>query len=95
MATAADKGAVSDEKAADTAQAYEEASGQAQPAEQTHDPVVDAINEHLATLDLPEPEEPAHINKEYEEREQVEYVDVSGDDDSEPATKPKTAAKKS
>jgi phytoene/squalene synthetase len=98
MATGSDKGSVSDEKAADTAEAYEQLTGQADKPVSDSDPVMDAVDATIAELDLPEPEEPAYINAEYENREQVEYVDVSGDDDSEdekPAAKKTAAAKKS
>jgi hypothetical protein len=91
----------SDKKAADTAEAYEQMSGLEDQPVQDFDPVMDSINAALEDQDQPELEEPAYINAEYEEREQVEYVDTSGDDDDsdedadeKPAAK-KTAAKKS
>lgn len=95
---------VSDEKAAATAQEYEQLTGQDDTPGGDSDPVMDSILAAEADVEQPDIGEPAWVNKDYEEREQVEYVDTSGDDDSddddskdEPEKKPaakKTAAKK-
>jgi hypothetical protein len=71
----------SDKKAADTAEEYEQLTGQADTPASDSDPVIDAIEESTADIEQPDIGEPAWINKDYEEREQVEYVDVSGDDE--------------
>ena len=87
---------VSDEKAAATAEEYEQATGQAEKPASDSDPVMDAIAAAEAEVEQPEREEPAWINKDYEEREQVEYVDISGDDDEdEDSSEDKSEPKKS
>lgn len=93
---------VSDKKAADTAEAYEQASGLDDTGGQDFDPVMDAVNAHLDSMDL-EDQEPVTgpINPDFEaEKEEAfenrETDDVDGDPDrtEKPAAK-KTAAKKS
>jgi hypothetical protein len=103
VSESADKGAVSAKKAADTAEAYEQASGQADKPESDSDPVMDAINEATADIEQPESQE-APINPDYEKdkeeafenREVDEDVDTDNEApaDEKPAAK-KTAAKKS
>lgn len=114
MTTASDKTAASDDKvaagggsptsdkkAADTAEAYEQLTGQGDTPGSDSDPVMDSIRAAEADVEQPDIGEPAWVNKDYEERETVEYNDTSGDDDGDdsdeekkPAAK-KTAAKKS
>jgi len=98
MAQPSDKGSVSDEKAADTAEAYEQLTDQADKPASDTDPVMDSVNEATADIEQPESQE-APINPDFEKdkEEAFENRDTSEDSDTDSDEKPaakKTAAKK-
>jgi hypothetical protein len=58
VSESADKGAVSPKKAADTAEAYEQASGQKDTPTSDSDPVMDSINQPPPTSSCLSPRSP-------------------------------------
>lgn len=86
----------SDKKAADTADAYEKASGLEDQPAQDFDPVMDAVDEAVSNLDLGD-QEPVTgpINPDFEDEKQEAFDNRETDDvDEDPDRTEKPAAKK-